>query len=272
MLQVQGKAVQDRGEWPNRASLDAIRLTSALPVGLRRGLRMFDTVDSTQRVLLEGPQSWPDRALVVSMHQTAGRGRRGRAWQTPPGAALAISMLAKNPSGRRWAPAVSLALGMAAAEALQQIGVEQVRLKWPNDLMRDGHKLGGILLESFPGGVVAGIGINLALPPDARRLIGQPCVDLEEAGCSVAPEDIVAALARSWDEAFDTFAAQGFDAFRPRWPACDALVSRPVRLLLGAGESLDGIARGVDAHGCLLVESQGRTRHFSSAEVSVRTI
>ncbi len=249
--------------------LDAQALASALPARMRSRLHVREAVDSTQQALLDDAAAWPDRAVVVTDRQSAGRGRRGRAWQSPPGASLALSMLARSGEGVRWAPGVSLALGVAAAEALHRVGASAVRLKWPNDLVADGRKLGGILVETWPGGVVAGVGINLALPVAVREAIGQPCTDLAELGAGATREALAAALIVAWDEAFDMFAAQGPAAFLPRWRALDALAHRPVRVLSGE-RIIEGVACGIDVQGRLLVETAGQRQAFSSAEVSVR--
>lgn len=255
--------------------LDVAAIAAALPAGMRSRLHVRESIDSTQQPLLDAAGhdaagAWQDRAVIVTDHQTAGRGRRGRVWQSPPGASLALSMLAFNGSSRRWTSDVSLALGVAAAETLQHAGVSGVRLKWPNDVMVEGRKLGGILLETRPDGVVAGLGINLALPAQVRDAIGQPCTDLAESGCRAPPEVLAAALVMAWNEAFDAFLVQGLEAFLSRWIALDALAQHPVRVLSGEQVVL-GVACGIDAQGQLLVETNGGMQAFSSAEVSVRT-
>lgn len=180
-------------------------------------------------------------------------------------------MLALRDDGMRWSPCVSLALGVAAAEVMQGLGVASARLKWPNDVVVAQRKLGGILVEACADGVVAGVGINLSLPAATREAIGQPCVDLAELGCDVGCEALAAALIVAWNEAFDVFLAHGLAPFLPRWQALDALGSAPVRVLSGE-QVVEGIACGIDAQGFLLVEVAGQRRAFSSAEVSVRPV
>lgn len=249
--------------------LDTHALAAALPACMRARLHVREAVDSTQRVLLDDVAAWPDRSIVATDRQSAGRGRRGRHWQSPPGASLALSMLARHGEGVRWAPGVSLVLGVAAVEALHRVGATAVRLKWPNDLVAEGCKLGGILVETCSGGIVAGVGINLALPAALREAIGQPCTDLAGLGCEATREAVAAALIVAWDDAFDAFLAHGLGAFLPRWQALDALARQPVRVLSGE-QTIEGIACGIDAQGRLLVEVAGQRRAFSSADVSVR--
>ncbi|HET9048556.1 MAG TPA: biotin--[acetyl-CoA-carboxylase] ligase [Chiayiivirga sp.] len=252
------------------AGLDVRLMASLISPILAARMRVLGRVDSTQRVLLETAATLPDRSWVLSDHQEAGRGRRGRAWLTPPGAALALSMLAHSPNHGRWPGALSLALGVAAAEVVRDLGVPTVQLKWPNDLWVQGRKLGGILVETCAVGVVAGVGINRQLPAGARASIDQACTDLAELGVDAAPEFLAAALAEGWNEAFDTFARCGWDAFHARWDGFDGLAGKRVRVLVGVNDEVHGMACGVDAHGYLRVEVEGETKAFSSAEVSVR--
>ena len=252
-------------------ALDARRITALLPAALQPRLQRVDRIDSTQRALLEGAPQRPDRTFLVADYQSAGRGRRGRSWITAPGSALALSMLAHNPPGARWHPGLTLALGVATADVLHGIGARAVRLKWPNDLVVAGCKLGGILVETYAGGVVAGVGINLVLPPAARQTIGQPCLDLAALGCAVEREALVAALATAWNDAFDQFASNGLAAFQARWASLDALAGGAVRVAVGEGEPVEGIACGIDASGRLQVEVAGRRQCYASADVSVRT-
>lgn len=251
--------------------IDARVLTELVSPALATRMQVHGSIDSTQQVLLDTASRCADRSWVVSTHQRAGRGRRGRRWVTPPDSALALSMLAHQPPTGRWQSAVSLALGVAVAEVVASLGAPAVQVKWPNDVWVQGRKLGGILVESYAGGVVAGVGVNWQLDGAARALIDQPCIDLFDLGVSVSPEFLAAALAEAWNETFDRFARHGWAAFEERWIGLDALSGKSVRLWTGAHEPLEGVACGVDARGALQVDIAGQLRHFSSAEVSVRT-
>ncbi len=254
------------------AGLDSRKLAQALPAHLRAGLQVLESVDSTQDALLAVAADSPDRSLCLSTHQRRGRGRRGRDWLSPPGASLALSMLARHPAGNRWQPSLSLALGVAAAQVLQELGVTGIGLKWPNDLLVADRKLGGILLETWTGGVVAGIGINLALPESLRQTLDQPCDDLAELGVSIPAETLAARLAMAWDQALDRFAQTGLSAFHADWEQLDVLAGKTVQIRNEAENDLVGQAEGIDAHGRLQVEIAGRLQTFTSADVSVRRL
>ncbi len=232
-------------------------------------------VDSTNTQLLQRARSGDcSPALVLALSQSAGRGRMGRSWQGAPGDALMMS-LACELAPRDWA-GLSLAVGVAAASALHP----DVSLKWPNDLWLGrgaaGRKLGGILIETASSPAphpsepnrrwcVVGVGINIALPaklgsplrtPPAALAELIPEAHLDAAALSVAPA-VARALLR--------FEALGFAAFSAGFAARDALAEQAVKL----SEGTTGTARGVDAQGALLVQTEAGLRRVTSDEVSV---
>lgn len=249
--------------------LDAKALAEALP---GRHVEVFEVLDSTQAECLARLDVLPDRSLVLAARQRHGRGRRGRVWQSPAGANLYLSMLAHPPApGRRWPGVVTLALGVAAAEAMQRLGALQVGLKWPNDLWAEDRKLGGILVEAASSGaIVAGIGINVRVPETVRAAIGQPCIDLHELGCTPSRECLAVAVAQAWEEALTLLSAQGWAGFASRWQRLDLLAGRNVRVEAGLDGVCEGRACGVDEAGRLQVECAGQRCAFLSADVSVR--
>lgn len=238
---------------------------------LARGpLEVWPLLDSTNAELLRRGAGL-DRTVLIADAQSAGRGRLGRAWLSPPGANLYLSMLLHLPHGRPFAPSLALALGVAACETLHALGVPQARLKWPNDLIAQGRKLGGILVESANGlgGVVAGIGINLRLDAMLVRDIGQPVASVADFVAPPPRDALAAAVIAAWNAAVDEFIACGLDAFLARWQALDAFAQAPVRVTSG-GATFDGIAEGVDEQGRLLLRADGTLRAFVSAETSLR--
>jgi len=175
--------------------------------------------------------------------------------------------------------ALSLAVGVAVRRALLSLGIEGVRLKWPNDLVTAQGKLGGILIElrtesAGPVHAVIGIGLNVTLASELRaqlREAGAPAVDLSTLapGAIPARAALVAAMLNEGVSSIDVFARQGFASFRDEFHTADALRDCPVTLQ-GSGPVHSGVARGVDADGALLVAAEGQVHRIIAGEVSVR--
>lgn len=181
------------------------------------------TVGSTQ----EAARELPIGSVVVADYQSAGRGRLDRQWVAPPGTALLASFVV--PAHRL----LSLACGVAAAEACGP----RIRLKWPNDLLLDGRKLGGILVEARLNKAIVGIGINLtAAPPGAAQL----------GGSRDALLDKLIAQIRRWE-------AVGPDEVLRRWRQLSDTLGRRVRIELPSG-TVEGVANDIDSSGALLVD------------------
>ncbi|MDE2094275.1 MAG: biotin--[acetyl-CoA-carboxylase] ligase [Burkholderiales bacterium] len=219
--------------------------------------------------------------LLVAEHQSGGRGRQGRLWQSAPGASLTFS-LGLPLALADWS-GLSLAVGVALCEALDPAAPDapgpHLGLKWPNDLwlMRsaagaaaEGRKLGGILIETVAAGsqrlVVVGIGLNV-LPFDTDG-VNTGFASLRELDPAASAPQVLARLALPLVQALKEFEREGFAAFAARYAARDLLYGLPVRTTLA--EVPDGIARGVSAQGALLVQSAAGIASVSSGEVSVR--
>lgn len=254
--------------------LDIAAIAAALGGDARRfDIDVLASCPSTNAELLARAEAGaPSGRVVIAEEQTAGRGRRGREWFASPGDSLAFSLLWRFAPGT--APAgLSLAAGVAVARALARVGARDTALKWPNDILLGGRKLGGILVELLPGAphaAVIGIGINLHLPqamPDEVRAIAAA---LAEALPPPAAEVLYAALLAELRAALDAFAGGGFAALRDAWIAQHAWQDRPVRLSADFGAARDGICRGVDADGALLLETAAGVERILSGEVSLR--
>jgi len=250
-------------------------------------LEVHFLIDSTNDHLYAAPPPTPGAARVAFAElQSAGRGRRGRRWIAPFGSGLTFSIswtFAETPADL---PALGLALGVAIAKVLSGLGAQRLSLKWPNDLLHDGRKLGGLLtqLRQESGGaatVVAGLGLNLALPDAARNAIeavdtpDQPALavaDLAGATPQGLPSRnlIASRLVLGLEDALREFATVGFTGFAHEWAALDALRGAPVRVHQGS-ERFEGTARGTDRDGALLIESAGRVLRVFSGDVSVRS-
>jgi BirA family biotin operon repressor/biotin-[acetyl-CoA-carboxylase] ligase len=222
-----------------------------------------------------------DPRLVFAELQTAGRGRRGREWLAPFGSGLTFSIswtFAEMPADLS---ALGLALGVCVVRELRKLGAAQVQLKWPNDIVDRHAKLGGLLLQmrSEAGGpacVVAGLGLNLALPESARAALqsplATPVTDLAAACAGKPPArlDTAACVAASMLAGLDEFSRSGFASFAGDWAAFDSLRDAPVTVLRHDGP-LQGIARGADAEGALRVETPGGVvERVHAGDVSLR--
>jgi BirA family transcriptional regulator, biotin operon repressor / biotin---[acetyl-CoA-carboxylase] ligase len=263
--------------------IEAESLEALLPEHVRimlNRLELFTEIDSTNRHLLDGPAPPAGKlALCLAEYQHAGRGRRGRRWRAPLGAAVCLS--ASWRIGDRAAlGGLSLAVGLAARRAIARVSGAEVQLKWPNDLVWDDRKLGGVLLETAARGkvrhLVMGVGINVSLPPEWLADVSDwrtGAVDLAAvtAGRPPAREALAAALIAELAAVCQDYERKGFAPYLAEWRRADCLEGRRVRV--DAGEPLEGTASGVDADGALLVETGGGERHrVVSGEVTVRAL
>ncbi len=262
--------------------LDLAALKQALGADARRfDADLLPACDSTNAVLLARAESGaPSGTVVIAESQTAGRGRRGRAWISAPGDSLTFSLL------WRFAPGsvplgLSLATGVAVTNALAKVGAGGTAegrpvasmgtaLKWPNDVLKDGRKLAGILVELVPGqthAAVIGIGLNLRLPASLPSELRETAAALDS---PVDANVLLAALLVELRTVLERFAVTGFAGLRADWLARHAHQDAPVRLLSDFAAPRVGICRGVDVDGALLFESAGKVERILSGEVSLR--
>lgn len=255
--------------------LDPTQLQAALP---QLRVQVLPVTDSTSTQAMVAAAEADPQAVLAEV-QIAGRGRRGRQWVSPFGAQLALSLAWSFDAMPPQLGALPLAVGVICANVLQQVGLASVGLKWPNDILVDGRKLGGILLEhrgEAGGGcrIVAGIGINLDLPAGPDAQIDQPFINLDEALAALGRprcgrNALAIALLRDLRELFDGYGRSGFAPLAERWRALDVTRDRRVRIIQGE-HRFDGHACGVDADGALIVESAGQRQALHSGEVSLR--
>jgi BirA family biotin operon repressor/biotin-[acetyl-CoA-carboxylase] ligase len=264
--------------------LDARRIGAELRSARKAQLRTLELkfeVDSTNtRLLGQAPPPCGSADVCLCEIQHAGRGRRGRLWITPFGAAIALSVAWTFSDGARSLPALSLGVGVAVARGLARAGASGVTLKWPNDIWFKDRKIGGVLIElraeaSGPAHVVIGVGLNVALTAAARREIeaGGTRVAAVADACTAAPSRnlVAGAILDELLSMLVQFEREGFAAFRDAWTALDALSGRPARVVL-ADTAISGTARGVDHEGALLLETEWGARRFVSGEASLRLI
>ncbi len=251
---------------------------AAIAAKLGPDARRFDidilaSCDSTNAVLLGRAEAGAaSGTVIIAEEQTAGRGRRGRQWFASPGDSLTFSLLwrfapATSPAG------LSLAIGVAVARAIAKAGRSGVALKWPNDILMDGRKLGGILVELLPGAphaAVIGIGLNLRLPAGMPEDVLAASAALCAGDDATAPNDICASLLLELLAALESFADGGFGALRGEWMAHHAYQDVAVSLFSDFAEPRKGICRGVDVDGALLLDIDGCVERVLSGEISLR--
>jgi BirA family biotin operon repressor/biotin-[acetyl-CoA-carboxylase] ligase len=239
------------------------------------------TIDSTNRYVSDLGETEAGVAQVcLTEVQTAGRGRRGRSWIAPFASGICMSLGWRFAEAPPTFSALSLAVGVASVRAFERCGAKDIGLKWPNDLVWKGRKLGGILIEmrgesAGPASVVIGIGINMRMPAAIRLQLAEHqavlIADVHEILREQTPtrNALIAALIEELVAMLEVFAVRGFEPFIDIWRALDVLQHAPVKVLSGS-ETNVGIAHGVDDDGALLVDVDGELKRFVSGEVSVR--
>lgn len=216
-------------------------------------------------------------AVFFAEFQSGGVGRNGRAWASPASANLYFSLSRRFSRSLSAMSGLSLAAGVAAAEALHAMGFAGVGLKWPNDLWVGARKLGGILvqLRNDPPGcsAIIGIGLNVRMPAEAARRIDQAWCDLSQLGDGdVSRNEVAARLLGVLLPAMQSFDEEGLSPFLTRWQALDALRGKPVRVTDGA-QQFGGTCLGIDADGALRLRGEGgQERSFHGGEVSLRPV
>jgi BirA family biotin operon repressor/biotin-[acetyl-CoA-carboxylase] ligase len=264
--------------------LDAERLRATLePAVVARlaRLEVFTEIDSTNARLLATPPSHGELDVCIAEFQSAGRGRRGRRWNSPLGSGICLSVGYRFSAMPPEPAALTLAVGVAVRRVLARVAGLTIALKWPNDLVFDERKLGGILLElkaPAHGGahVVAGVGLNVAVPSQSLSSLSdwpRGGIDLATAlGEEPPPRAVLAgALVNELAAVLADYPARGFAAYRAEWRSADYLRGRAVRLDEPAGACF-GTSLGIDADGALLVETEaGDHRHVAAGEVTVRS-
>ena len=215
--------------------------------------------------------------LLVTDQQNAGRGRSGRTWHSERGASLTFSLAWPVRVPLQALVGLPLAIGVAVAEVLAEHGIA-VQLKWPNDVLADGSKLAGILIETAvdrqPGArlwAVIGIGINLTANVALAARIGQPVAALPDAH-AIDRDTLLAALLGQLCLTLQEFEEVGFTAFAARWNALHLHRGQPVRIIDQGQSVVEGIAIGVDAQGRLLLDTPDGRRSIVAGDVSLRAV
>jgi BirA family biotin operon repressor/biotin-[acetyl-CoA-carboxylase] ligase len=247
-----------------RRSLEPERVVPLLRGRLGRPYLYERSCESTQALLTD---SLPEGACAVTELQSAGRGRLGRRWEAPAGAAVLVSVLLRPPPERPL-PQLSLVAGLAAARAVESALGRPAQIKWPNDVLVDTRKVGGVLAEARGRAVAVGIGVNVnqtveELP--ARTAF--PATSLRAAdGQARDRAGVLVSLLAELERAYDAWCTAGLRPLLPALRARDALLGLGVR----AG-TVAGVAGGLDDCGRLLVVDGTLTRTVESGEISLET-
>ncbi len=238
-----------------------------------RTIVRLGVVDSTQRVAFDlADEGAADGTVVVAETQTAGRGRRGRVWRDERGASLLFSIVVRPALSSSLLPTLSLATAVAVATALERVARLPARLKWPNDVMVNGRKIAGILLESRMGAsesrggvrpvVAVGIGINVLqreFPDDVQPHATSIRLETDRL---VSRENLLATLLEEFAHWRAVLERQGFAPVRRRWLALSDTVGRRVRI-----DGCTGTAIDLDAAGALVIEEAGQARRVIAGDV-----
>lgn len=280
---VRGKGYRLKGgmELLDKTAVES--LIDASVLNMMSGFDVMASVDSTNRVAMARAQQPGAKGYVcVAEHQTAGRGRRGRQWISPYGQSLYLSAVAEFDGGAAALEGLSLAVGVVVAEALQECGVDSLSLKWPNDVLRAGRKLAGVLLEMTgdPAGqcsVVVGIGVNVALSPASTGQIDQPWSDLSDCARSVSRNQLVANLLNRLIPMLANYQRETFGGFRRRWLELHHHQGAEVAMVTPQAR-VEGVVEGITDSGALLLrvpsadgaDGAGELREFNGGEVTLR--
>ncbi|KEQ13963.1 hypothetical protein GZ78_25270 [Endozoicomonas numazuensis] len=258
--------------------LDSVKVQSYLDADVDSKVDVhtcFITESTNDLVRAQGAASGGVTRFCLAEHQTSGRGRRGRIWASPFGSTVSLSALWQNGEGTASLEGLSLAVGLAVVKALETLGARDLKLKWPNDVLWQGKKLCGVLLEVYgdPTGeceVVIGMGINVRLSEEQLKSIGQPAVDLfRVCDKSVSRNAVAGQLINTLTHLLDGFGQGGFRLFREQWCEYDAFRGKEVTLMAST-RSVTGRCMGVDEQGGLLLETSSGIHVFNGGEVSLR--
>ncbi|MCU8041446.1 bifunctional biotin--[acetyl-CoA-carboxylase] ligase/biotin operon repressor BirA [Shewanella oncorhynchi] len=234
----------------------------------------FDEIASTNGFMLDHTTELKNGDVCVAEYQSAGRGRRGRTWVSPYGHHLYFSLFWTFPQGMAQAMGLSLVVACTLVEVLKSFGVENIGVKWPNDIYLDNKKLAGILIEMSGQAdsqcqLIIGVGVNMAMSEEQGKGIEQPWSDLSELVDMPDKTALVIALQKQLKRDIQLFEREELAAFKTRWQAADLFYGREIRLLMGE-KSVEGICRGVDEQGAVLLETADGVQAFIGGEISLR--
>lgn len=255
-------------------------IEAALEPGCRPhlgGFELHPEIHSTNRHLMERLGELKPGHACLAEQQTAGRGRRGREWVSPFGRNIYLSIYWRFEMSPALLAGLGLAMGVAVIRALKELGIDTPQLKWPNDVLWQGRKLGGILLEMSgesggPYHVVVGVGMNVHMAGSATPAIDQPWASLDQmTDQPVSRNRVAGLLLGQLLQSLRQFQEGGLEPFVAEWHQADAFAGQQVAIHQG-DDTISGYERGIDTNGAIIVEVNGEPRRFYSGDVSLRGV
>ncbi len=252
--------------------LDTKIIQAAMPPGVE--VEVLPIIASTNDYLLaqaKDPAALASKKVCLTENQYQGRGQHGRTWLSPQGQSLAMSVLCPFTLHRGAVNGLSLVVGIAIAEGLTALGYTDVQLKWPNDIVHQGHKLGGVLVETVVQQqqlrAVIGIGLNVHHAPSMEE-VGRPVTCLAALAPPPTRTVLAITLLQHLFQHVTRFHQDGFPAFLSQWHRYDALYGKPVTWQQHAKQH-HGIAAGVSTEGALQIDTPSGLQTVRIGEVSV---
>ena len=235
---------------------------------------LIDSTNSELMRRIQAKAALESGTVIVAEMQQAGRGRRGRVWQSPFGANLYYSYFWRLDDGLQAAMGVSIAVGLAVYDAIKALYGIEVELKWPNDIYINKQKLAGVLVEldgqpQGPCKLVIGIGINLNMPQSAGQYIDQAWTDLSQHTQQLDKNQLVASLTYCLEQRLAQYRENGLQTMYQQWNALNAFAGQQVELNTGH-RSWCGICEGIDAHGGVRIRQDGEVKSYYGGEISLR--
>jgi len=239
-------------------------------------LEVLSTVSSTNtHARLYAEKSNASGRVIVAEGQTNGRGRRGKTWVSPYGCNLYLSLVWGFDGGVKEIEGLSLAVATAVLGGLKLCGAENIKLKWPNDLLYQKRKIGGILLEVVgdPSGycqVIIGVGVNMGMPENLSELADQQWANAGELlDPKVGRNQLAGVVIGELLLLLDGYKKTGFLGYKKEWLEHDAFKGERVELIM-VNNSVEGTVHGVDDSGALILKVDGEIKVFSGGEISLR--
>ncbi|MCJ8011051.1 biotin--[acetyl-CoA-carboxylase] ligase [Paenibacillus sp. KQZ6P-2] len=275
------EAVPNRGyrilRKPER--LEALSLLKALKTSaIGRKVKMIESTVSTQeeaRMLAE--EGAPEGTLVIAEEQTGGKGRMGRKWYSPKGKGIWMSLVLRPEQPMHYMPQLTLLTGVAVCRAVRKVSSVEAGLKWPNDLLVNGRKICGILLESaaedeYVRYCIAGIGISVNLDPEdyPEELAGVATSLKIESGEQVERATLIASVLEEFENLYGLYQQEGFGPIASLWEALSVTLGKPVTVNTARG-LVEGTAAKLDQTGALLMDiGDGQLVPIFSGDVELR--